>query len=91
MRTTGAQMLVAIAQQQPVAAVTNLLTEVANAFGETLGAINDDVSIIEALPFPTATAPWSPKIGVLRKVQPCGGLVIDFPSEEPILSNNDEE
>uniref|UniRef100_A0A915HNV0 Uncharacterized protein n=1 Tax=Romanomermis culicivorax TaxID=13658 RepID=A0A915HNV0_ROMCU len=42
--------------------MTNSLTEAANAFGETLPAINDDVSIIEASPFPTATIPWSWKI-----------------------------
>uniref|UniRef100_A0A915L820 Uncharacterized protein n=1 Tax=Romanomermis culicivorax TaxID=13658 RepID=A0A915L820_ROMCU len=67
--TTGAQTLAAIAQQQPVA----------NAFGETLRAINDEVSIIEASAFPMATAQRSPKIGVLCKVHPCGGLVINFP------------
>uniref|UniRef100_A0A915KCG4 Uncharacterized protein n=1 Tax=Romanomermis culicivorax TaxID=13658 RepID=A0A915KCG4_ROMCU len=59
---TGAQMLVAIAQQQPVAATTNSPTEVANPFGETLCAVNDNVSIIGVSPFPTATAPQSPKI-----------------------------
>uniref|UniRef100_A0A915JLM7 Uncharacterized protein n=1 Tax=Romanomermis culicivorax TaxID=13658 RepID=A0A915JLM7_ROMCU len=64
---TGAQTLVAIAQQQPVAAATNSLTEVANAFGETLRAFNDNISIIEASPFPTATTPRSPKIGILRE------------------------
>uniref|UniRef100_A0A915L7V2 Uncharacterized protein n=1 Tax=Romanomermis culicivorax TaxID=13658 RepID=A0A915L7V2_ROMCU len=53
---TGAQTLGVIAQQQPVAAATNSWTDVANAFGETLHAINDDVSIIEVSPFPTATA-----------------------------------
>uniref|UniRef100_A0A915L6E6 Uncharacterized protein n=1 Tax=Romanomermis culicivorax TaxID=13658 RepID=A0A915L6E6_ROMCU len=76
---TVAQMLAVIAQRQPVAAVTNLLTEVANAFGETLCTINDDVSIIEASPFRPATASQSPKIGVLREVHPCEGLVIDLP------------
>uniref|UniRef100_A0A915KJE5 Uncharacterized protein n=1 Tax=Romanomermis culicivorax TaxID=13658 RepID=A0A915KJE5_ROMCU len=70
MTTTGAQRLAAISQQQPVA----------NAFGETLCAVNDDVSIIEASPFLMATAPQSLKIGVLREVHPCGGLVIDFPA-----------
>uniref|UniRef100_A0A915L925 Uncharacterized protein n=1 Tax=Romanomermis culicivorax TaxID=13658 RepID=A0A915L925_ROMCU len=88
--TTGAQTLAVIAQQQPVAAV-KLPPSVANAFGETLHAINDDVSIIEALPFQMATAPWSPKIGVLRKVHPCGGLVINFPREELISSGDDDE
>uniref|UniRef100_A0A915KX30 Uncharacterized protein n=1 Tax=Romanomermis culicivorax TaxID=13658 RepID=A0A915KX30_ROMCU len=88
---TGAQMLAAIAQQQPLAAATNSLTEVANAFGEILCAINNDVSIIEASPFPMATALRSPKIGVLREVHPCVGLVIDFPGEEPISSDEDEE
>uniref|UniRef100_A0A915HQ68 Uncharacterized protein n=1 Tax=Romanomermis culicivorax TaxID=13658 RepID=A0A915HQ68_ROMCU len=87
--TTGAQMLAAIAQQQPVAAVTNSRTEVANTFGETLRSINNDISIIEALPFPMATALQSPKIGVLREVYPCRGLVIDFPSKEPISSEDD--
>uniref|UniRef100_A0A915L957 Uncharacterized protein n=1 Tax=Romanomermis culicivorax TaxID=13658 RepID=A0A915L957_ROMCU len=79
--TTGAQTLAAIAQQQPVT----------NAFGETLRAVNDDVSIIEMLPFPTATAPRSPKIGILREVHPCGGLVIDFRGEDPVSSDDDDE
>uniref|UniRef100_A0A915IU38 Uncharacterized protein n=1 Tax=Romanomermis culicivorax TaxID=13658 RepID=A0A915IU38_ROMCU len=78
--TTGAQTLAGIAQQQLVA----------NAFGETLRTINDDVSIIEVSPFPMATAPRSPKIGVLREVHPCGGLVIDFPSEDLVSSDDDE-
>uniref|UniRef100_A0A915I1N1 Uncharacterized protein n=1 Tax=Romanomermis culicivorax TaxID=13658 RepID=A0A915I1N1_ROMCU len=43
---TGAQTLAAIAQQQPVA-TTRSPTLVANAFGETLRAINNNVSIIE--------------------------------------------
>uniref|UniRef100_A0A915HTT0 Uncharacterized protein n=1 Tax=Romanomermis culicivorax TaxID=13658 RepID=A0A915HTT0_ROMCU len=38
--TTGAQTLVAIGQQQPVA----------NAFRETLRAVNNNVSIVEASP-----------------------------------------
>uniref|UniRef100_A0A915KYV2 Uncharacterized protein n=1 Tax=Romanomermis culicivorax TaxID=13658 RepID=A0A915KYV2_ROMCU len=80
---TGAQTLAAIAQQQPVA-VAKSPTKVTNAFGETLRALNDYVSIIEASPFPTATAPQTPKIGVLCEVHPCRGLVIDFPGEEPI-------
>uniref|UniRef100_A0A915IE74 Uncharacterized protein n=1 Tax=Romanomermis culicivorax TaxID=13658 RepID=A0A915IE74_ROMCU len=64
----------------------------ATAFKEMLRAINDDVSIIEALPFPMATAPRSPKIGVLRKAHPCGNLVMDFPGEDPVsLDDNDEE
>uniref|UniRef100_A0A915K0S6 Uncharacterized protein n=1 Tax=Romanomermis culicivorax TaxID=13658 RepID=A0A915K0S6_ROMCU len=46
---TGAQTLAAIARQQPVAA-TKPSPPVANAFGETLRTINDDVSIIEASP-----------------------------------------
>uniref|UniRef100_A0A915I3H7 Uncharacterized protein n=1 Tax=Romanomermis culicivorax TaxID=13658 RepID=A0A915I3H7_ROMCU len=79
--TTGAQTLVVISQQQPVP----------NAFGETLCTINDDVSIIEASPFLMATAPQFPKIGVLREVDPCGGLVIDFPGEDLVSSDNDNE
>uniref|UniRef100_A0A915IH02 Uncharacterized protein n=1 Tax=Romanomermis culicivorax TaxID=13658 RepID=A0A915IH02_ROMCU len=81
MTMTGAQTLAPIAQQQLVA----------NAFGETLRAINDNVSIIEASPFPTATAPQSPKIGVLCEVHPCMVLVIDFPSQKLILSHEDVE
>uniref|UniRef100_A0A915KMP6 Uncharacterized protein n=1 Tax=Romanomermis culicivorax TaxID=13658 RepID=A0A915KMP6_ROMCU len=65
MTTTGAQTLAAIAQQQPAAA-KKPSPPVANAFRETLHTMNDDVSIIEASPFPTATAPWSLKIGVVR-------------------------
>uniref|UniRef100_A0A915KK95 Uncharacterized protein n=1 Tax=Romanomermis culicivorax TaxID=13658 RepID=A0A915KK95_ROMCU len=86
---TGTQTLAAIAQQQPVA-TAKLLTTVANAFGEMLRAVNDDVSIIEASPFPTATAPWSPKIGVLCKVHPCRGLVIDSAGKE-LISSDDED
>uniref|UniRef100_A0A915KI44 Uncharacterized protein n=1 Tax=Romanomermis culicivorax TaxID=13658 RepID=A0A915KI44_ROMCU len=78
---TGAQTLAAIAQQQPVA----------NAFGEPLRAINDVVSITEASPFPTATVSRSPKIGVLREVLPCGGLIIDFPGEDPVSSDDDDD
>uniref|UniRef100_A0A915IS18 Uncharacterized protein n=1 Tax=Romanomermis culicivorax TaxID=13658 RepID=A0A915IS18_ROMCU len=79
---TGAQTLAAIAQQQPVV----------NTFGEMLCAINDNVSIIEASPFPMATPLRSPKIGILREVHPCGGLVIDFPGEDQVSSdNNDKE
>uniref|UniRef100_A0A915IBY3 Uncharacterized protein n=1 Tax=Romanomermis culicivorax TaxID=13658 RepID=A0A915IBY3_ROMCU len=49
-------------------------------------------SALKALPFPMATAPRSPKIGVLREVHPCGGLVIDFPGEDSVSSDdNDEE
>uniref|UniRef100_A0A915J5A3 Uncharacterized protein n=1 Tax=Romanomermis culicivorax TaxID=13658 RepID=A0A915J5A3_ROMCU len=91
MTMTGAQTLGAIAQQQPVAAAKPLPT-VANAFGETLCTINDDLSPIEASPFPTETALQSPKIGVLREVHPCGGSVINFPGEEQISSDdNDQE
>uniref|UniRef100_A0A915KS16 Uncharacterized protein n=1 Tax=Romanomermis culicivorax TaxID=13658 RepID=A0A915KS16_ROMCU len=90
-RMRGAQRLVAIAQQQPVTATTNSLMEVANAFGETLRPVNDNVSIIEASPFLMATALLSPKIGVLCEVHPCGGLVIHFPGEEPISSDDNEE
>uniref|UniRef100_A0A915HSK5 Uncharacterized protein n=1 Tax=Romanomermis culicivorax TaxID=13658 RepID=A0A915HSK5_ROMCU len=80
--TTGAQTLAAIAQQHPVAA-TKPGPTVANIFGETLRPVNDEVSIIEALPF------LSPKIGILWQVYPCEGLVIDFPSKEPISSDDD--
>uniref|UniRef100_A0A915JYM3 Uncharacterized protein n=1 Tax=Romanomermis culicivorax TaxID=13658 RepID=A0A915JYM3_ROMCU len=65
--------------------------KVANTFGETLPALNKDVSIIEASPFPMARALQSPKVGILREVNPCGGLVIDFPREEPISSDDDDE
>uniref|UniRef100_A0A915L5M6 Uncharacterized protein n=1 Tax=Romanomermis culicivorax TaxID=13658 RepID=A0A915L5M6_ROMCU len=88
--TTGAQTLVAIAQQQPVAAVKPL-PPVTNTFGEMLRAINDNVSTIEVSLFPTVTAPWSPKIGVLWEVHLCGGLVIDSPSEDLVLSDDDDE
>uniref|UniRef100_A0A915KCN9 YrdC-like domain-containing protein n=1 Tax=Romanomermis culicivorax TaxID=13658 RepID=A0A915KCN9_ROMCU len=64
---------------------------VANAFGEMLPAINDNISIIELSPFPTATALQSPKIGILCAVHLCGGLVIDFPGEDPVSSDDDDE
>uniref|UniRef100_A0A915JEZ5 Uncharacterized protein n=1 Tax=Romanomermis culicivorax TaxID=13658 RepID=A0A915JEZ5_ROMCU len=88
--TTEAQTLAAIAQQQPVATEEPPPTA-ANAFGETLCTINNGVSIIQALPFQRATAPQSLKIGVLREVHSFGGLVIDFPGEEPISSNDDDK
>uniref|UniRef100_A0A915ID86 Uncharacterized protein n=1 Tax=Romanomermis culicivorax TaxID=13658 RepID=A0A915ID86_ROMCU len=40
---------------------------------------------------PDGNPPRSRKIGVLHEVQPCGGLVIDFPEEDPVLSDNDDE
>uniref|UniRef100_A0A915IFS7 Uncharacterized protein n=1 Tax=Romanomermis culicivorax TaxID=13658 RepID=A0A915IFS7_ROMCU len=80
-RTTGAQTLAAIAQQQLVA----------NPFGEPLRAVSNGVSITEASPFPAATTPRSPKIGVLCEVHLCGGLVIDFPGEDPISSDDDDD
>uniref|UniRef100_A0A915HQ36 Uncharacterized protein n=1 Tax=Romanomermis culicivorax TaxID=13658 RepID=A0A915HQ36_ROMCU len=63
---TGAQTLATIAQQQPVAAA-KLPPPVANAFGETLRAVNDDVSIIEASPFPTATPPGPQRLAFFAK------------------------
>uniref|UniRef100_A0A915HKS3 Uncharacterized protein n=1 Tax=Romanomermis culicivorax TaxID=13658 RepID=A0A915HKS3_ROMCU len=83
-------MLAAIVQQQPVAAAKPP-PMLANAFGEMLRAINDDISIIEASLFLRATAPWSPKIGVFREVHPCRGLIINFPGEERILSDDEDE
>uniref|UniRef100_A0A915HNP3 Uncharacterized protein n=1 Tax=Romanomermis culicivorax TaxID=13658 RepID=A0A915HNP3_ROMCU len=77
----GAQTLAAIAQQQPVA----------NPFGELLRAISNNVSVTKVSPFPTTTVRRSPKIGVLRKVYPCGGLVIDFPGEDLISSDDDDD
>uniref|UniRef100_A0A915JTU3 Uncharacterized protein n=1 Tax=Romanomermis culicivorax TaxID=13658 RepID=A0A915JTU3_ROMCU len=77
---TGVQTLAAIAQQQPVAATTNSPTEATNAFGETLRAVNHDISIIKASPFLITSAWRSPKIGILLDVHPCRGLVINFPT-----------
>uniref|UniRef100_A0A915HIM6 Uncharacterized protein n=1 Tax=Romanomermis culicivorax TaxID=13658 RepID=A0A915HIM6_ROMCU len=90
MTTTGTQTLAAIAQQQPVADA-KLPPTVANAFGDMLHALNHNVRVMEALPFRMATTPGSPKIGVLRQVHPCRGLVIDFPGQEPISSDDDGE
>uniref|UniRef100_A0A915JPT6 Uncharacterized protein n=1 Tax=Romanomermis culicivorax TaxID=13658 RepID=A0A915JPT6_ROMCU len=78
---TGARTLAAIAQQQPVA----------NAFGELLGTVNEDVSVIEGSPFLRATVPLSLKIGVLCEVHPCGGLVMDSPEEDPVSSDHDDD
>uniref|UniRef100_A0A915KMP2 Uncharacterized protein n=1 Tax=Romanomermis culicivorax TaxID=13658 RepID=A0A915KMP2_ROMCU len=61
------------------------------AVNETLRRVNEDVSIIEESPFPTAVPPRLPKVGILREIHPCGGLVIDFPGHEPISSDSDEE
>uniref|UniRef100_A0A915KVK2 Uncharacterized protein n=1 Tax=Romanomermis culicivorax TaxID=13658 RepID=A0A915KVK2_ROMCU len=69
-----------IAQQQPIA----------NAFGEPLCAVNNVVSITEASPFPRASIRRSPKIDVLREVHPCRGLVINFPREDPVSSDDDD-
>uniref|UniRef100_A0A915KSV3 Uncharacterized protein n=1 Tax=Romanomermis culicivorax TaxID=13658 RepID=A0A915KSV3_ROMCU len=66
-------------------------TEVANAFGETLRLVNDDVSIIEAWPFPMSTAAQSLKIGILREVHLCRALVSNFPGEEMISLDDDDE
>uniref|UniRef100_A0A915IM63 Uncharacterized protein n=1 Tax=Romanomermis culicivorax TaxID=13658 RepID=A0A915IM63_ROMCU len=88
--TTGAQTLAAIAQLQSVAAA-ELPPTVANTFGETLPTINNNISIIEASPFLTATTLQSPKIGVLCEVHPCRDLVIHFPGEEPISSDEDDK
>uniref|UniRef100_A0A915JAW3 Uncharacterized protein n=1 Tax=Romanomermis culicivorax TaxID=13658 RepID=A0A915JAW3_ROMCU len=79
---TGAQTLTAIAQQQPVT----------NAFGEPLPAVNNTVNVTEESPFPTATIPPSSKIGVpeVPEVHRCGGLVIEFPGEEPMSSEDDD-
>uniref|UniRef100_A0A915K8D0 Uncharacterized protein n=1 Tax=Romanomermis culicivorax TaxID=13658 RepID=A0A915K8D0_ROMCU len=90
--TTSAQILSVIAQPQPLAAVTESRTEVANAFGDMLRPVNDEVGIMEMWSFPIATTPQSLKIGVHPEVHPCRGLVMDFPAEERILSDsNDEE
>uniref|UniRef100_A0A915J732 Uncharacterized protein n=1 Tax=Romanomermis culicivorax TaxID=13658 RepID=A0A915J732_ROMCU len=63
---------------------------VANACQEPSPAANNTINVTEASPFPVATVPRSPKIGVLREVHPCGGLVIDFPGEELVSSDDDE-
>uniref|UniRef100_A0A915K781 Uncharacterized protein n=1 Tax=Romanomermis culicivorax TaxID=13658 RepID=A0A915K781_ROMCU len=64
---------------------------VVNAFGEPLCAVSDNVSVTQASPFLRATVPRFPKIGLLRQVHPCGGLVIDFPGEDPVLSDDDDD
>uniref|UniRef100_A0A915I2Y3 Replication protein A3 n=1 Tax=Romanomermis culicivorax TaxID=13658 RepID=A0A915I2Y3_ROMCU len=51
-----------------------------------LGSIN-----LLGVTIPDGNPPRSLKIGVLHEVQPCGGLVIDFPEEDPVLSDNDDE
>uniref|UniRef100_A0A915JSF4 Uncharacterized protein n=1 Tax=Romanomermis culicivorax TaxID=13658 RepID=A0A915JSF4_ROMCU len=53
-------------------------------------AVNNAVNLTEASQFPMATVPRSLKIGVFREVHPCRGLVIDFPGEEPVSSDNDD-
>uniref|UniRef100_A0A915L131 Uncharacterized protein n=1 Tax=Romanomermis culicivorax TaxID=13658 RepID=A0A915L131_ROMCU len=72
MTRTSVQTLSVIAQQQPLAAATDSPTVATNAFGEMLHAVNYNISIIETSPFPSATTPWSPKIGVLFEIHPCG-------------------
>uniref|UniRef100_A0A915JEA3 Uncharacterized protein n=1 Tax=Romanomermis culicivorax TaxID=13658 RepID=A0A915JEA3_ROMCU len=91
MMTMSVQMLSAIVHQPSSTLATSSPTVAANTFGEMLHPVNDDVSIIQASPSPSATAPQSLKIEVLRKIQPCGGLVLDLPSEEPILSDSDDD
>uniref|UniRef100_A0A915KNB7 Uncharacterized protein n=1 Tax=Romanomermis culicivorax TaxID=13658 RepID=A0A915KNB7_ROMCU len=63
---------------------------ITNGTIQLLPAVNNAVNITEASPFPTATVPQSLKIGVLREVHPCGDLVIDFPTEEPVSSDDDD-
>uniref|UniRef100_A0A915IY79 Uncharacterized protein n=1 Tax=Romanomermis culicivorax TaxID=13658 RepID=A0A915IY79_ROMCU len=66
---------------------TNWLTVMANAFGEMLCPVNDDVSIIKVSPFPMATAHNPGGLVFFMK-----GLVINFPDdEEPISLDDDEE
>uniref|UniRef100_A0A915IA82 Uncharacterized protein n=1 Tax=Romanomermis culicivorax TaxID=13658 RepID=A0A915IA82_ROMCU len=91
MTTMSVQTLSAIAQQLPSVVTTSSLCIAANAFGEILCPINDKISIIEASPFLSAPTLWSPKIGVLREIHPHRGLVLDFPSEEAISSDGDDD
>uniref|UniRef100_A0A915HTX7 Uncharacterized protein n=1 Tax=Romanomermis culicivorax TaxID=13658 RepID=A0A915HTX7_ROMCU len=65
MMMMSVQTLLAVAQQPPAAVATNSPTVGANTFGEMLHPVNVDVSIIEASPCPSATAPRSWKISVL--------------------------
>uniref|UniRef100_A0A915HVX1 Uncharacterized protein n=1 Tax=Romanomermis culicivorax TaxID=13658 RepID=A0A915HVX1_ROMCU len=89
--TMSVLMLLEIAQLPPAATGTNSPTVVTNAFGEMLHALNDYISIIEASPFPSATALRSPKISVLPGIHPCQGLVVNFPSQEPIPWDSDDK
>uniref|UniRef100_A0A915L777 Secreted protein n=1 Tax=Romanomermis culicivorax TaxID=13658 RepID=A0A915L777_ROMCU len=91
MMRTCLQTLLAITQQLPPAATTSSPTVEATAVEDTLHSVNDDVSIIKASRFQSATAPLSPKVGILHQIHPSGGPVIDFPSEEPISSDSEEE
>uniref|UniRef100_A0A915IG01 Uncharacterized protein n=1 Tax=Romanomermis culicivorax TaxID=13658 RepID=A0A915IG01_ROMCU len=61
------------------------------AVDKTLGPVNEDVSIVEEFPFPRAVPPRSRKVGILREIHLCGGLILDFPGQEPISSDSDEE
>uniref|UniRef100_A0A915HRQ5 Uncharacterized protein n=1 Tax=Romanomermis culicivorax TaxID=13658 RepID=A0A915HRQ5_ROMCU len=74
----------------PAAAMESPVVE-PMAVHETLCPVIVDVSIIEESPFPMAVASWSPKLGILREIHPCGGLVIDFPGQEPISADSYEE
>uniref|UniRef100_A0A915KI71 Uncharacterized protein n=1 Tax=Romanomermis culicivorax TaxID=13658 RepID=A0A915KI71_ROMCU len=76
-------MLSAITHQLPPDATTSSPTLEVNTLGETLR----QVSIIEASPFPLATAPQSLKIGILPKIHPSSGLALNFPGEDPISSD----
>uniref|UniRef100_A0A915IBD7 Uncharacterized protein n=1 Tax=Romanomermis culicivorax TaxID=13658 RepID=A0A915IBD7_ROMCU len=84
MTTKNVQMQSVISQQPPVAVATNSPTMVANAFGEMLHAINDDVSIIEASPFPSATAPQSLKVHPAPQENPETSLGYALGVQQPI-------
>uniref|UniRef100_A0A915HMM9 Uncharacterized protein n=1 Tax=Romanomermis culicivorax TaxID=13658 RepID=A0A915HMM9_ROMCU len=89
MMTTGAQTLAAIAQQQPVAA-SKPPPKVPNAFGGTLRAVNDDISLIKGRhsrwQLPMISKDWCSS-----QSPPMWGLVIHLPGEEPISSDDDDK
>uniref|UniRef100_A0A915J9Y8 Uncharacterized protein n=1 Tax=Romanomermis culicivorax TaxID=13658 RepID=A0A915J9Y8_ROMCU len=84
---------------QPTAVVAALLstmmtgvqTLAAIAQQQPVGAARSPTKCHQGIAIPDGNCLWSLKIGVLREVHPCAGLVIDFPGKESISSDDDDD
>uniref|UniRef100_A0A915KWC6 Uncharacterized protein n=1 Tax=Romanomermis culicivorax TaxID=13658 RepID=A0A915KWC6_ROMCU len=89
---TSIQTLPAIAQHSPPAIVTKSPAIEAPAVDKTLHPINNEVSIIDEAPTTSSITQGLLKVSILHKVHLASrSLVIDFPGEEPMSSNDDKE